>query len=34
MSTQGIEQNIWWRDSLEEAREEARSEGKLVFVFL
>ena len=34
MSIQGIEQNVQWRGSLEEAREEARSEGKLVFVFL
>ena len=33
MAIQGIEQNVWWRNSLE-AREEARSEGKLVFVFL
>ena len=34
MAIQGIEQNVRWRDSLEEAREEARSDGKLVFVFL
>ncbi|MDP8972768.1 MAG: DUF255 domain-containing protein [Actinomycetota bacterium] len=34
MSIKGIEQNIRWRDSLQEAREEARSEGKLLFVFL
>ena len=34
MSIQGIEQNVQWRGSLEEAREDVRSEGKLVFVFL
>jgi len=34
MAIRGIEKNVRWRDSLEEAREEARSEGKLVFIFL
>ncbi len=34
MAVQKSEQDVRWRDSLEEAREEARGDGKLVLVFL
>ena len=34
MAVREAEQNVRWRSSLEEARNEARREGKLVLIYL